>query len=249
VRGIGPRLHDFGVGGVLGDPQIRVYRQSDPPGSPPLAENDDWQDAANAVAIADATGLLGAFALDDGSRDAAVLLDLPAGSYSAHVSGVGGITGTSMVEVYDADAAVGHAPSAELVNISMRSVAGTGGEIVIAGFVVEGDAPRRVLVRAVGPELSQWGVPGVLANPQVRLYQRVAGVSPDPQIAFNDDWHDDGLGPTVADASSRVGAFALDAGSASAALLIWLEPGVYSAHATSGDGSSGVAIVEVYEVP
>lgn len=96
VRAIGPGLKPFGVGGVLGDPQLEIYR-----GSERIAVNDNWSaDPAGAASVLDATASVGAFALPAGSADSALVLSLPAGAYTAQVRGRDGTTGVALVEVY-----------------------------------------------------------------------------------------------------------------------------------------------------
>lgn len=95
LRAVGPTLAAFGVTGVLADPQVTLFA-----GTTVVAGNDNWGSAANAAEVAAAAAQVGAFALGSGSRDAAMLVTLPPGSYTAGVSGVGGTTGTALVEVY-----------------------------------------------------------------------------------------------------------------------------------------------------
>lgn len=95
IRAVGPTLTSLGVTGVLADPTITLYR-----GSTVLATNDNWSSATNAVEISATATVVGAFALPAGSRDAALVTTLPAGGYTAIVSGVGGTTGTALVELY-----------------------------------------------------------------------------------------------------------------------------------------------------
>jgi outer membrane protein assembly factor BamB len=96
VRAVGPGLQVFGVPGVLADPLLQVFRQSEA-----VAENDDWSDAVNSAEIAAAAQAVGAFPLPAGSWDAALLLTLPPGPYTAQVSGVNGATGVALVEIYE----------------------------------------------------------------------------------------------------------------------------------------------------
>lgn len=95
IRAVGPTLNAFGVTGALADPTLTLYS-----GQTAIATNDNWSAAANAADIAAAATAFGAFALPANSRDAALLVTLPAGSYSAVVSGVGNATGTALVELY-----------------------------------------------------------------------------------------------------------------------------------------------------
>ena len=236
IRAIGPTLGSFGVSGVVSDPYLKLYR-----GSTVLASNDDWGTAPGVPA---ASSIVGAFALPSGSSDSALLATLTPGPYTAQVSGVGGATGVGLVEIYDVDTQT--AFSAEKVlNVSTRGEVGAGDKNLIAGVNINGTTPKRVLIRAIGPTLGEFGVANPLADPVLRLVRQSDGVT----VRENNDW---GLGneaTDVAEAAAAIGAFALPAGSKDAVLLITLPPGSYTALVTSGSGSTGVAIVEVYEVP
>jgi outer membrane protein assembly factor BamB/subtilisin family serine protease len=234
VRGIGPGLSPFGVTGILPDPSL-VLADGD---GRTLALNDNWGGAADIVA---AGSRVGAFALSDaGSRDAALLTSLGSGQFTARISGAGNAAGVALAEVYDATSSLGSGAGAtlRLINLSVRAQAGAGDQVLIAGFVVA-DGPRRVLIRAVGPGLSAFGVNGVLADPQLDLYRDQT------RIDGNGDWSGN---PIVTQAGQRVGAFALAPGAKDAALVVLLSPGAYSVQAKGVDGGTGVALVEVYEI-
>jgi len=232
LRAVGPALAAFGVTDVLGDPTLQLNV------TPPIA-NDNWESnvTGSAAALAAAFAQTGAFALPPGSKDAALLVPLTSGAYTATVAGHGTSSGAALAEVYDAASASG----ARLLNLSARSRVGDGATL-IAGFVVAGDH-RTVLVRAVGgPTLAGFGVAGPLPNPRLALY---LGSAP---IASNDDWAG-GAVPvgTLQDIFAKTGAFALDPAARDAVLLLTLAPGNYSAQVTSTDPGSGVALVEIYE--
>jgi aconitate hydratase len=186
--------------------------------------------------------------LAPGSRDAATLVTLPPGSYTIQVAGVGtgtAASGVALVEVYEADAT----PST-LVNLSCRARVGTGGDILIAGFVIRGTAPRRLLIRGVGPTLAGFGVAGTLADPKLEII-RQGETSP---LATNDNWSSP-VSPLTSSAAeltaafTSVGAFALTATSRDAALIVTLPPGTYTAQVSGLNNTVGVAIVEVYDLP
>src|SRR5262249_24643786 len=143
-------------------------------------------------------------------------------------------------ELYDADATASFgATTPRLINVSVRKQINAG-ETLTAGFVIGGNNSRTVLVRAVGPGLAAFGVPGTMADPQLALF------SGGTQIAANDDWGGDAQ---LVSASASVGAFALSAAnSKDSVLLVTLAPGAYTATVKSASGS-GQALVEVYEVP
>ncbi len=134
-------------------------------------------------------------------------------------------------------------PGAALSNLSTRAYLGAPEEALIAGFYVGGDRPKQLLVRAVGPTLSSFGVAGALANPRLAIVDR-AGVT----LAENDDWGAAGNATELATISAAVGAFALPAGSRDAAVLATLPPGAYSAVVRPTDPKdSGIVLVEVYD--
>ncbi len=238
LRATGPALLPFGVANVLADPLLTVFRLGNGTNPVMIGQNNDWSAATTTV-----TQSVGAFPLPAGSKDAALVLELAAGGYTAQVTGADGSTGATLVEIYDGDAA--GSDGARLTNLSVRGNAGSGDKVIVTGFIVTGDAPRRMLVRAVGPELAAYGVEGTLANPQLSIFQtKESGAA---EIASNDDWS--AQAGIVSDINSRVGAFPMSPGSKSSAIVLWLAPGTYTAHARSADNSTGVVIVEVYEVP
>jgi len=130
---------------------------------------------------------------------------------------------------------------ARLANVSARGWVGTGDNVLIGGLVVGGSTSRTVLIRALGPALTAFGVPGMLADPRLRLYRG------SELVAENDNWGGD---PLAAAAARAVGAFAVtDAASRDAVLLLTLPPGVYTALVSGVNNTTGIALVEVYEVP
>lgn len=236
VRAIGPSLEGFGVSGALSAARLEVFR-----GDARVASGDDWGRALDAAAIAAAAERVGAFPLSAGSRDAALLLTLTPGAYTAIVTGQGGSAGVSLVEAYDATANPGGAQ--RIINVSTRALAGAGDATLIAGFVIRGVVPKRVLVRGVGPALGMFGVTGTLARPRVAIY------SGETLLAENTGWSTSVDAALVAQASAAVGAFALAADSADAALIINLSPGTYTAQVSGLAGTTGDALIELYEVP
>ena len=236
IRGIGPALLGFGLSDVLGDPFLKVVNAQ---GSI-LRQNDNWGDGGNGPTIASASTSLGAFLLPVGSRDAATLVSLSPGSYTASVTDVGGAGGVALAEVYDADAS---SSAALLKNFSLRTQVGIGASIPIAGFVVGGDQPVMLLIRGVGPALTPFGVSGALADPQLKIFDSAGNL-----IAANDNWGDADPA-TLASTAQSVGAFALPAGSRDATLLLKLAPGAYTAQLSGVANTTGVGLIELYAVP
>ena len=132
-----------------------------------------------------------------------------------------------------------------VINLALRGRTGVGADTLIAGFVV-GAGSRQVLIRGVGPTLATYGVTGVVADPKLVVYDSAGRI-----VAENDNWSSN---PTTSSAAltaagSKVGAFPLAANSLDAAVLITLVPGSYTVHLTGAAGTSGVALIEAYEVP
>ncbi|MEI7552651.1 MAG: fibronectin type III domain-containing protein, partial [Verrucomicrobiota bacterium] len=240
IRGVGPTLASYGVAGTLVDPSLALIPQGS---STALAANDNWGGDAQLTAVGNTVG---AFPLSSAaSKDAALYLTPASGVYTVQVTGVGGATGIALAEIYDASGSDCTASTPRLINVSARAQVGTGDGVLIAGFVVEGTASRTVLIRAVGPTLATYGVGGVLADPQLELTQAINGAN--VVVATNDNWAGDAQITSVA---NTVGAFALSgAASKDAAILVTLPPGIYTAKASGAAGSTGVALIEVYEVP
>ena len=241
IRAVGPTLASYGVGGTLPDPALELIPQG---ASTPLATNDNWGGDAQ-IDVVD--NMVGAFQLSSAaSKDAALYLTAAKGVYTAKVVGVGGsASGIALAEIYDASSTAYTAATPRLINVSARARVGTGDGVLIAGFVVEGTASRTVLIRAVGPTLATYGVGGVLVDPQLELTQAINGAT--VGVATNDNWAGDAQ---ITSVSTTVGAFALSgAASKDAAIMVTLPPGIYSAKASGVGNTTGVALIEVYEVP
>ena len=238
VRAVGPSLAALGVPDTLDDPKLEMFA-----GAATFATNDNW---GGGTALSNAFVQVGAFAYTAGnSRDAALFnAATPARDYTVRVSsGVAGASGAVIAELYDATAASAFtATTARLINVSVRKQIDAGATLT-AGFVIGpsgGTVARTVLVRAIGPGLGVFGVPGTMPDPKLELFSG-ANV-----IAASDNWGGDA---SLTAAGKAVGAFAIaDLQSKDAMILVTLAPGNYTAQVT-GSGSGGVALVEVYEVP
>ncbi len=160
IRGGGPALSSFGVTGVLPDPVLTLFNS----GAVQIATNAGWGGTA---ALISSFAQTGAFAWSSPtSHDAALLETEPTGAYTAQISGQSGDTGVALAEVYDDTPAGSYTPSTpRLVNLSARAQAGSGSNILIAGFVIGGSTSRTVLIRASGPALIPFGVTGALSDP------------------------------------------------------------------------------------
>lgn len=234
VRAAGPALSALGVNDVLPDPQLTLQGIA----SDFERSNDNWQQGPVTPALFSRVGAL-PFAAN--SRDAALVLDVGAQNYTAVAADIAGRSGIALVEAYDADAAPGAASNSRLLNLSTRGDVGTGENALIAGFVLSGTQPRRILIRAIGPSLARFNVPGVLTDPVLTLYR--SGAS----IATNDDWELSRSPAAVAATAQFVGAFPLEPNSLDAALLVTLSPGAYTAIVSSANNTTGLALVEIYD--
>ena len=175
-----------------------------------------------------------------GSLDAALVRTLGEGSYTVQARDLLNRSGAVLVEVYDADAS---GAAGRLVNLSTRTLVGAGESKLTAGFVVRGPGTVRVLIRGAGGSLAAFGVEGVLADPQIEVFNNAAQV-----IASNNDWGGSATSP-VAVAAAQAGAFPLTS-NRDAALLLDLADGAYTVEMTPfGGGASGQGLIEIYAVP
>jgi len=148
------------------------------------------------------------------SADSALLVSLPPGAYTAEINGLNSTTGVALAEVYEVKSG-----DPELINISTRAFVNTGSNVEIGGFVVKGSHSAKVLVRAIGPTLSQFGVSGVLAQPSLSVVDSSGNT-----VASNTGWSTNANPTTIATEMAAVGAFALPSGSADSVLLLTLPP-------------------------
>jgi len=243
VRAIGPGLGALGLSNVAPGATLQLHDQS----GAVIAQNDGWKGDA---AIAAAGERVGAFKLAVGSSDSALLITLPPGLYTAIVGAKG--NGLALLEVYDAASST-EASTEQLINISTRGYVDSGDGNLIAGFVITGAAPKRVLVRGIGAALTNFGVANALADPVLELY--TAGGT--TLVARNDNWGTAQVtNTTIATPHAEMlatmkatGAFPLADGSKDAAILVTLMPGNYSAVVTGANRTTGAGLVEIYEVP
>lgn len=242
VRASGPALTTLSVPGALPDPQLQLYQSNSNGTSSLLQTNEAW---GGSVAISSAASSVGAFTwTSSSSHDAALLAPLSGGQYTAQIAGQSGDTGVALAEVYDLTPAGSYTQaSARLTNISARVQVGTGGNVLIAGFAVGGSTSKTVLIRASGPAIAAppFSVPGTLADPELQLFQG------NSLLESNIAWSGSSQ---IAGAAASVGAFAWNnMSSKDSAMLVTLAPGAYTAQVSGASGDTGVALVEVYEIP
>ncbi len=209
------------VPGKLENPTLELYG---PAGL--ITSNDNWQDAPNRQEIIDST------VPPTNDLESAILTTLPANStgYTAIVRGASGGTGVGLVEVYDLDRTV----DSKLANISSRGFVQTDDNVMIGGFIVVGTGTQRVIVRAIGPSLP---VPGALADPTLELYNSDGMV-----IASNDNWRSDQEAEIIASTVPPTNDL-------ESAIVATLPATGHTAIVRGKNGTTGVALVEVYALP
>ncbi len=167
IRAIGPELGQFGVPDPLQDPTLELH---DGNGNL-IASNDNWQTTiiGGIITQDQVQDIINSGRAPGDPRESAIIGDLPAGNYTAIVRGVNSTTGVALVEVYD----LATGTSSILFNISTRASVQTGDNVMIGGFIVQGSGTKRVIIRAIGPELGQFGVPDPLQDPTLELHDGV----------------------------------------------------------------------------
>ncbi len=220
ARGPSLGLSPSNVPNVLADPVLELHL---PDGT--VVVNDNWLEAANASSIP--PGLQ-----PTSAEESAIFISLDPGTYTAIIRGAGDTTGNALVEVYD----LSPESDSQIANISTRGKVETGDDVMIGGFIIAGDQPARVIVRAIGPSLGSRGVTGALADPTLNLYDGNG-----TQFASNDDWQSDQVqeisASTLAPADPR-----------ESAIFRTLPPGNYTAIVRGKNESVGVALIEVYNL-
>jgi hypothetical protein len=246
ARAVGPTLKtQFNITDALMTPKLTLHGRSH--GQVITDSNTSWGGGADLSA---AFAAVGAFPLPADSADSALLETLDSGAFTANVTGLNGSTGIAMAELYDVDTG---SPTAELVNLSARARVGAdAADTLIAGFSIAGTTSDTVLIRGVGPSLGTlFGMRQALGASQVTLFD-----SKGNPITVNASWganaktgiEDNDKEDDLDGAFDVVGAFRLPHGSHDSALLVTLPPGTYTAHVTGVNKSTGIALVEIYEV-
>jgi hypothetical protein len=230
IRGIGPALAAFGVVDPLADPQLNLYDGSEAL----LATNAGW---GGDPSLAAAFAQTGAFSLPSNSADSALLVSEADGAYTAQVDALSGSPGDALAEVYDADAGT---PTQHLLNLSVRGSVATGPGILIGGFVITGNSSEKVLLRGIGPGLASFGLAGILASPQLTLLDSNGNV-----MATNKGWGGDA---TLSAIFAQVGAFPLSPASEDTAIVATLAPGNYTVQLAGVSDTTGIGLLEIYEV-
>ena len=239
IRAIGPELTQYGVPNALANPTLELHNGA----GALIATNNDWQTTiiGGIITSSQVSDIQNSGHAPTVASESAIIADLQPGNYTAILSGVNGTSGVALVEVYD----LAPAASSSLGNVSTRSFVQTDSNVMIGGFIVQGSGPKRVIIRAIGPELTQYGVPNPLANPTLELHNGAGAL-----IASNDNWQTTIIGGIIT--SSQVsdiqnsGHAPTDA--SESAIIANLQPGNYTAILRGVGNTTGVALVEVYDL-
>ena len=239
IRAIGPELVPFGIVDPLADPTLELHNGS----GALIASNDNWMTTiiggiitTDQVAAIRASG----YAPSD-PRESAMIVNLPPGNYTAIVRGVNNTMGIGLVDVYNLSSEI----TSVLSNISTRSLVQTDDNVMIGGFVIQGTLAKRGIVRAIGPELSQYGVPNTLPDPTLELHDLSGAL-----IASNDNWITTIIGGMITTdqvAAIRASGYA-PTDARESAIIVNLPPGNYTAIVRGKNIITGVALVEVYDI-
>ena len=241
IRAIGPELSQYGVPNPLPDPTLELH---DGTGAL-IASNNDWQ-----------TTIMGGIITHDqvqdirnsghppgDARESAIIADLSAGNYTAIVRGVNNTTGVALVEVYDLSSGT----NSILGNISTRAFVQTGDNVMIGGFIVQGTTPKRVIIRAIGPELGPppYNIPNPLADPTLELHNGTGAL-----IGRNDNWQTTIIGGVIThDQVQEIQNSGYVPGDLrESAIIADLPAGNYTAIVRGVNNTTGVALVEVYDL-
>jgi hypothetical protein len=227
IRAIGPSLTAFGVPGALANPTLELFQ-----GSTLLFSNDDWSNSPQQAEIAN-SGLA-----PGNSFEAAIIQTLtPGQNYTAVVRGINNTTGIGVVEAFDLD----QAAASKLGNISTRGFVDVDDNVMIAGLIAGpgNGTSLKVLVRALGPTLTDFGVAGALTNPTLDLVNSSGTV-----IRSNDNWKDDTQQRAAIEAAGLAPSHDLEA-----ALVETVAPGAYTAVVRGSGRATGVGLVEAYHIP
>jgi hypothetical protein len=239
IRAIGPELTQYGIPNPLANPTLELHNGT----GALIATNNDWQTTiiGGIITGSQVSDIQNSGHAPTAASESAIIANLQPGNYTAILSGVNGTTGVALVEVYD----LAPAASSSLGNVSTRSLVLTDSNVMIGGFIVQGSGPKRVIIRAIGPELTQFGVPNPLANPTLELHNGAGAL-----IASNDNWQTTIIGGIIT--SSQVSDIQnsghTPTAASESAIIANLQPGNYTAILRGVSNTTGVALVEVYDL-
>lgn len=232
VRALGPTLADLSGTPALPDPALRLSR-----GRELDAEVDDWSQSPSSSSLVAATNEVGALALKDGSKDAALLASYWPGPLVARVQPNDSKPGVALLELFDAD----QDDSARLTTFAVRGPLGTGNDSLVSGFATAGPGELRVLIRGLNPVVAS-KLPQESRTPALSLYHGAELIASSAKATRTAE-------AELARAIIEAGAPPVPVGHTQSCLLITLPEGAYSIHLGSSDGQTGSGKIEAYILP
>jgi hypothetical protein len=239
IRAIGPELTQYGITDALANPTLELHNQT----GALIASNDDWRATilGGIITSNQVSDIQNSGHAPTAVSESAIIADLQPGNYTAIVRGVSNTAGVALVEVYD----LSPGASSSLGNISTRSFVQTGEHVMIGGFIVQGTGTKRVIIRAIGPELTQYGITNALANPTLELHNAAGAL-----IASNDNWQTTIIGGIITSnqVSDIQNSGHAPTAASESAVIADLQPGNYTAIVRGVNNTTGVGLVEVYDL-
>jgi len=242
IRALGPELTQYGITEALRNPTLELYNGN----GDLIASNNNWVTTiiGGIITHNQIRDIMNSGHAPTNALESAIIADLPPGNYTAIMRGVNETIGVGLIEVYELNEP-GTVPSSFLRNISSRSVVEEGDNVMIGGFIVQGTGPKRVIVRAIGPELTQYGLQDVLPDPTLELHDGRGAL-----IASNDNWQTTVIGGIITqDQVAEIrGSGHAPTDPSESAIIADLPAGRYTAIVRGKNIIVGVALVEVYDL-
>jgi glucose/arabinose dehydrogenase len=225
ARAIGPSLQQFNVPNPLPDPVLELHGST----GALITSNDNWRDTQEME-------IMNSQLAPSSNLESAIIATLPPGAYTSVVQGKNGASGAGLVEIYDLDPAA----ASTLANISTRSFVQTGDNRLIGGFILGSNGGgAKIIVRAIGPSLTQFGISNALADPTLELRDSNGAL-----LLADDNWQDDANQAAQITASGIAPTNPFES-----AISISLLPGAYTAIVAGKNGGTGIGLVEIYNIP
>ena len=236
IRAIGPELTQYGIPNALANPTLELY---DGTGAL-IASNNNWVTTiiGGIITTSQVHEIQASGYAPSDPFESAIIADLPPANYTAIVRGVNNMTGVALVEVYD----LGGGASSILGNISTRGYVQTNDNVIIGGFMIQGTQKKKAIIRALGPELTQYGIPNALPNPTLELYDGTGTL-----IASNNNWVTTIIGGIITTnqvEDIRANGYA-PSDPFESEIIADLSPGNYTAIVRGVNNLTGVALLEV----
>jgi hypothetical protein len=243
IRAIGPELSapPYNIPSALANPTLELHNST----GALIGSNDNWQTTiiGGVITANQVSDIQNSGHPPTAPSESAIIANLQPGNYTAIVRGVSNTTGVALVEVYDLSSGT----TSILGNISTRGFVQTGQNVMIGGFIVQGSGTKRVIVRAIGPELSAppYNIPNALANPTLELHNSTGAL-----IGLNDNWQTTIIGGVITanQVSDIQNSGHPPTAPSESAIIANLQPGNYTAIVRGVNNTTGVALVEVYDL-